>query len=324
MKKILTLFLSVTLCLFMGCGCQEKKAEKPAKKQDAQTEQSTSQKVVVCWGDSITEGMGMSATAHYPAVLQKALLYYKVVNMGVGGETTYTILARANAIDYSVLEDITFSEGQASVTLENNKLFVADDGGEIKFKGKPRDLTGQVKVIIGDTTFVMGYMQVGTTYGVGQVTLTRSDTKSALTLKKGTKAKFDYSEYFGDVYCNISLMGANDKGLPADTLINQYKKIAHTAEKNLYIVPYYNTDYSAEFNNAFGKEAVEVRKYFQTDAVTEYGITINQKDKDCLQQNGIPAQFCYNNLPMDCHLNEKGYEVLAKRLYLRGVELSIW
>ncbi len=321
MKKFLTLFLSFTLCLFVGCSGQGKKEKKPA----AKTEKTEVQKVIVCWGDSITEGMGMANQTTYPAFLQSNLgEKYKVFNMGVGGETTYTILARANAIDFSVLDDITFEQGKASVTVANDKLFVADDGGEIKFKGKCRDLTNNIKVIIGENTFVMSYMQSGGTYGIGDVTLTRSNTDSALTLKKGTKAKFDYSEYFGEVYLNISLMGANDGGLPSDVLINQYKKITHTASKNLYIVPFYDADYSAEFATAFGKNAVEVRKYFQTDAVTDYGITLNQKDKACLTQNAIPSQFCYNNLPFNCHLNEKGYEVLAKRLYARGIELSIW
>ncbi len=322
MKKILTFLLSFSLCLFVGCNGQ---AKKPEKKQETVAEQSDKKKAIVCWGDSITEGMGMSNVTTYPAFLQSNLGdKYKVVNMGVGGETTYTILARANAIDFFVYEDITFAKGADSVVVPNDKLFIADDGGEIKFKGKPRDLTNSIKAIIGENSFVMSYKQVGTTYGIGEVTLTRSNTDEALTLKKGTKASFDYSEYFDDVYCNISLMGANDGGLPADILINQYKKITHSAEKNLYIVPFYNTDYSAEFAAAFGKEAVEVRKYFQTDAVTDYGITINQKDRDCLSQNGIPAQFCYNNLPMNCHLNKIGYEALAKRLYMRGIQLSIW
>ena len=324
MRKFLTLFLSFTLCLFVGCGADSKKAEKPAKKPETQSEETAAQKVIVCWGDSITEGMGMSNSLHYPAILQTLVgKNYKVINTGVGGETTYTILARANAIDFSLISDLTFAEGEATATVENNKLFVAEDGGEIKFKGRCRQLP-KITVVIGDNTFDMTYVQTSGTYGVGNVILTRSDTKSALTIKKGTKAKFDYSEYFDEVYCNISLMGANDGGLPANVLIERNKKIAHTAEKNLYIVPYYDADYSAEFNAAFGKEAVEVRKYFQTDAVTDYGITINQKDKDCLSQNAIPAQFCYNNLPFNCHLNETGYHALANRIYKRGVELSVW
>ena len=41
-------------------------------------------------------------------------------------------------------------------------------------------------------------------------------------------------------------------------------------------------------------------------------------------QNAIPSQFCYNNLPFNCHLNETGYHALANRIYKRGVELSVW
>ncbi len=48
--------------------------------------------VIVCFGDSITAGLGVDAAVNYPADLQgdldKAGYKYRVVNMGISGETT--------------------------------------------------------------------------------------------------------------------------------------------------------------------------------------------------------------------------------------------
>jgi len=53
---------------------------------------------IVCFGDSLTAGFGLDAGQGYPEVLQKLLVQngyrYRVVNMGVSGETTQDGLAR--------------------------------------------------------------------------------------------------------------------------------------------------------------------------------------------------------------------------------------
>ncbi|MGN0889076.1 MAG: hypothetical protein ACI4UY_09375 [Kiritimatiellia bacterium] len=53
------------------------------------------EKLVLCWGDSVTEGMAMPRDKAYPAQLQKLLgSGYRVLNGGDGGEDTVTIMAR--------------------------------------------------------------------------------------------------------------------------------------------------------------------------------------------------------------------------------------
>ena len=99
---------------------------------------------IVCWGDSLTSGPGGNAMS-YPRALgdrvtqdiinaydplaslsdeAKALVSaddYKisvpVVNMGVGGETTYTILARNGAIPFVTASAITIPAGKTPVSI---------------------------------------------------------------------------------------------------------------------------------------------------------------------------------------------------------------
>jgi lysophospholipase L1-like esterase len=51
-------------------------------------------KVIVCFGDSYTEGMGASISEAYPARLETVLKGIKVINAGVSGETAEEGLLR--------------------------------------------------------------------------------------------------------------------------------------------------------------------------------------------------------------------------------------
>ncbi len=57
---------------------------------------------IVCFGDSITAGLGVDPDKNYPADMQRDLdakgYRYRVVNMGVSGETTKDGLARVERV----------------------------------------------------------------------------------------------------------------------------------------------------------------------------------------------------------------------------------
>jgi len=80
--------------------------------------------VIVAFGDSLTQGVGVSVEKSYPAILQK-LSGYKVVNLGVSGEITAQGLVRFAQI------------------LEQEKpgLIVLLEGGNDILKNIPREQT---------------------------------------------------------------------------------------------------------------------------------------------------------------------------------------
>jgi acyl-CoA thioesterase-1 len=59
-------------------------------------------KIIVCFGDSLTAGYGVDPDLSYPAAMQRDLdvkgYKYRVVNMGVSGETTKDGLARVGRV----------------------------------------------------------------------------------------------------------------------------------------------------------------------------------------------------------------------------------
>jgi acyl-CoA thioesterase-1 len=61
-----------------------------------------SRPVIVCYGDSLTAGYGVDRNSSYPSVMQRDLdaggFHYRVVNMGVSGDTTKDGLARIQRV----------------------------------------------------------------------------------------------------------------------------------------------------------------------------------------------------------------------------------
>lgn len=334
MRKVIAIFLSLVFVLSL-CGCKsEDKAEPEETSSKVSSDEpftlfpaesvgnfEVTDKAVVCFGDSITESMGMKTGYRYPQQLQANISnQYRVFNAGVGGEKSYAIMSRANAIDFYLISDITFKAGEDRVLLDDKFFKVDEENGEIKYNAMGFELETQ-NVIIGEKAFKIVRDADKKRY------LVRTDTSSELTLKGGTKCRFDYSQYFDKIYCAVVLMGANDGGdsvVNAEFLIENYKKMEQICENFIAIVPFYGEDYSAEFEAAFGNKALNIRKYFVTDAAKDYDVTLTEMDNYLASKNIIPATFNYENKRKDCHLNELGYKILADQVYKKGVELGYW
>ena len=104
MGKIYFLALAAALC-----GCQQKETSQPdaalAPPSSVSAPAATPRDprpVIVCFGDSLTAGLGLDAGQSYPDLLQHELdahrYRYRVVNLGVSGETTLDGLARIGMV----------------------------------------------------------------------------------------------------------------------------------------------------------------------------------------------------------------------------------
>ena len=280
--------------------------------------------VIICYGDSITEGMQVDKTQNYPSVLQKNLdNQITVINAGVSGENSNTIISRANAIEFTVTNDITFNAGQSEVVLDW-RLFSTMDGGEIEYRyGRLGNGLSTKNVLIDGKPYTIRFEGAKLEQD-GKYILTRQDSSSALTLKKGVKVEFDYSSIFDKSYCAIVLMGANDGSLSADELIQRYKKIAATSEKFIAIIPHYWGDYTKEFTEAFGNATVNLREYCKEEVWSAYNLEKDKKDEYYISQGYLSAKFVLGGKKGDVHLSELGYRVLADLIYAKGVELGYW
>jgi acyl-CoA thioesterase-1 len=74
----------------------------PTAASASSSDATESRPVIVCFGDSLTAGLGIGSTASYPADLQRLLdaagYHYRVVNEGVSGDTTKDGLERIDRV----------------------------------------------------------------------------------------------------------------------------------------------------------------------------------------------------------------------------------
>lgn len=120
------------LILLCGCSTPDKHPATPtqtaAAPPTAPPAAADPRPAIVCFGDSITAGFGLDAGQSFPDLLQKDLdssnLRYRVVNLGVSGDTTQDGLARIQ---------MALSEKPAVVLLEL--------GGNDGLRGIPLSIT---------------------------------------------------------------------------------------------------------------------------------------------------------------------------------------
>src|SRR6202012_4660494 len=96
------LSLLLILAMLGGCSGNAKNTDAAAPAPAAPATDSDSRPAIVCFGDSLTAGYGVDPDLSYPANLQRDLdaqgYHYRVVNMGVSGETTKDGLARVQRV----------------------------------------------------------------------------------------------------------------------------------------------------------------------------------------------------------------------------------
>ncbi len=267
---------------------------------------------VLCWGDSVTEGMAMPRGKDYPAQLQTLLGEgYKVFNSGDGGENSVTIPVRQGAYKIATAEAITFPAGESTV-----KIGDASDNGFHTSAGEKIKLTAALgrkipvnPVKIGNASYRLSFKDFRWNSPTNKISyalqLSRDEGSSAksLAIPAGTPVEFASASEVQGAYCEIIFMGGNggwDNKI--EKLIGQYRAmIARRGEDKPYlvIVPYwkgFSQTNKDRIKEAFGRHAVEFP---------------------------VEDSLCYKNRP-DIHLNESGYALLAKLLHERGAELGYW
>lgn len=306
------------------------------------------QKIIICWGDSLTEGMGMAVGSgnKYPDALQEKIGDdYKVWNGGYSGDKSIAIMTRQGAIGLTTKADIRFAAGEDTVKLGLRKEgfgFLMDDGAELHSmnvqvgtSSRNPTIPRLNPVVIGGESYTLGFTFDGVPEphvdGGYYVTLTRADATSEATVPAGSAVVLANTDLSAQSYCETFFIGAND-GLTAseadiDLLISRYRKmIDHlTHDRYLVIIPYWSEGALIEpFKAAFGDRAVSVMELITPERMQAVGVTPNEEDLERLEKRIMPASLRYQNRSGDVHLNEYGYKLIAQFIYERGQALGYW
>jgi acyl-CoA thioesterase I len=103
MALVALLYLVLLAAMLCGCGGEPPGYQPENARESAPTSPPVDGRpIIAAFGDSLTEGFGVDSSRSYPEVLQRELdrlgYRYRVVNLGLSGDTTTGGLARIDAV----------------------------------------------------------------------------------------------------------------------------------------------------------------------------------------------------------------------------------
>ena len=257
-------------------------------------------KEIVCPGDSLTAGDGVG---EYPMELQKILgNNYTVINQGVGGETSHTILARVGSESvYSQYDFILPNVGQ--------KVLIADGttGKYLKNATSDGNVTPLLQNVSGrvNPCYVNGvrcimtreYSEESTNASVNKWYLTSEEDGKNITIKKGTPIVLQGSNVCRNKDMLIEWIGTND-GQSAiqsdiDGFVKRLRNSIQFANPKCCIILNPHKFVLEDFDNAlrkeFGNQFFNWRVYVSSVALYEFGITPTTQETltELQKQNGV-------------------------------------
>lgn len=294
-------------------------------------------KKIICWGDSITHGMGMTIDKKYPSVLQSFLGDgYSVLNCGSSGEKSYVIAARQGAYKVFLSKEIVFKPDVSTVLIGNgtDDCFKVEDGRSMTIFLQNAIATCDLSI---KTTFING-AEYTLSYehledDSERLYMSRSNKGEALIIPADTEVLFDsvIKQQDKENYCEIFYFGANDGFALTDegraAYVKCYKDMIerHGDDCYLIILPTWTHLFDEALVGAFGDKTVNLRSGKDILRVMDVmNITPKEDDWIDINQDLIPKSLSWNNNRHDVHLNEYGYYYMATMVYEKGVKLGYW
>lgn len=283
---------------------------------------------IVCWGDSLTVGAG--SDVGYPDVLRELInseitsgtgCEIPVVMMGVGGENSYTIAARAGGIPIILSTDFTIPAECISVQID----FLTEDGHV--FEPMLQGDEGVEYVEIAGVRGTLEYLpDVTGTGGKNFIYyFKRLEAGEAVAVPAGTvmytRGYLEYKDYLPIIF-----IGENGGYSGYDELIRQQMSIVNTGrntERFLIIGLTTGTAQDrAELENAmeerYGGQYLNARSMLSSDGMGMMEIETTVFDKMMIDEGKVPGRLLSDSV----HLNEPGYRALGYMVYERMTELG--
>jgi len=327
--------------------------------------------VVISWGDSITEStVGNSYPSQLMQNLGGQYLVYNAGDAGETAAAIlsranleeiylqYDITFAAGSEYSDIFYRGKLPEGANSanssaytdcwVVDENGKnVYYTRNGNQLPIATGRNESSRGANVVINGVNYelIEVYENGLSTYNPWGKTSTfklkrTGNTTAALTLTAGTQVTYDHSASYKKADVGIVLYGANGYYFDAyhnddaqkQALIAQFKQMSGTADKMLYIIPYFwSNDITNEFVEAFGEDAnklVHIREYLRDGAFEDYDVTPTEKDLYYINEMNM-TPYCFmatqpEDNSYDCHMSQLGYKILADLIYKQGVELGYW
>jgi len=292
-------------------------AEKSGASGDAR--KYNSNKRVVCWGDSLTQGTGGDGVT-MPGTLAE-LSGATVLNYGVYNEKTSCISARQGGNPQHLINDTVIpSEPQLIPAQVEGKYGYETllDFGDAGIN--PVTLNGIEGTYAYDDNYNRCFI--------------RSQAGAEVTIPAGTELiTFGMRDKRDDDILVIWASG-NDSAQNTNEIPPILQKIDEMLEYqgcSEYIVisdtnPHCRIPVTDEVNKAFkrryGKHFLNLREYLTTDALSDMGIEPTDADKRAMENGDVPFSLRLNDAEDEAHGNADFYRIAGEQVYYKMQELG--
>lgn len=292
-------------------------------------ENGSAANTIVCWGDSLTMGAGSGDYNRntYPAILGTKLPDFEVVNYGVGGETSDTIMGRQGSAPmivnpFTVPADTSAVE--VTISTDSNVPMCPLRQMSLEDKGlNPCAIGG----ILGNLS-----------YSDGKYYFSRAKSGESLEISRPqmiiTNAM--QKDMLRSPYCMIIWVGTND-GYSGDegaspfseaiTLKAKISQMVDYAGCKRYIVLGFVEGQRSKWETinkilgfAFGGHYLNIREYLCKYGLDDNEITPTDTDASNISIGRVPQSLRSDGI----HLNQSGYGSVANAVFERGKQLGYW
>lgn len=312
---------------------------------------------IVCWGDSLTaphNGPGIRGKLKrivkgkaYPDYLQEmAGGDYKIINAGVGGENTLTIMARQGAWPMRLAHDVTIYKSDKAEY--DNFIGNGDITGFVSsYNGKrvtpllqlgyeedspaqmnPCRIGGRYFTVSSESKFWLENDSYRFEYNYFISPLEEAD--SSYTLKAGSTVTTYAMEKLRGKYANVFFMGQNGGFEDAADLTRQLKAMIRYSRSDRFVVISFHKpnkviktiarmkEMEDSLHAAFGCHYINLRDSLVRNGLQRAGLTPTSEDKDSITQGQVPPQL----LTDGTHFTAEGYKEIARLVYCKFRQLG--
>lgn len=283
---------------------------------------------IVCWGDSLTLGMGGNAS--YPDVVRQLIneeilagtgCEIPVINMGIGVEDSATITARACGMPMTTIEEFTIPAQCVNVQFN-----FRNEEGQI-LEPIIHGTTGIEYVEICGVRGTLEFLPdvAGVSGGKFLYYFKRLEAGEEVKVPAGTKIYTNgYMEY--KKYLPIIFMGENGGYADLDQLMRQQVSIINANENAKgYLIIGLTTGTAAErepmeiaMQEKYGKNYLNARQIISKDGAALAEIETTVFDQWMTDEGKIPGRLLSDSV----HFNGDGYRVLGMLVYNQLKELG--
>ncbi|MFT7156139.1 MAG: lysophospholipase L1-like esterase [Parvicella sp.] len=291
---------------------------------------NSSLKKVVCWGNSLTVGVGGGGVT-YPGVLQLRIgKNYEVINAGVSGENSLTIAARQGGIPMYLNQKIEFTVDENEIMIgvkSNTNLKSTYDDTDVLplLRGGGATINN---CYIDGLECVLKWTGSDWQDEAGAYTLSLSSeiTKGHI-IPSGSLVFTSAMKNLRNAHANVLFIGQNGGWDSNAELVDQINKmIEFSGSTNCLVIGLHARGTVLQMNtleeimsNEYGARYINLRKHMVERALEEAGLSATEADLEAMSNGLCPPQLLADEL----HFNAIGYRIIgdlvAKRFELLGI-----